>query len=554
MILAGHLPLLQTVEQFLVDQRQQLTVPGTIADRILIVSIEDSTFDELPMWGPASLERSVYAPVLDRIASGGADAIAMDIFFAGQTPTPPGTDELAAAIERAGNVIVVSDATVTVRNAQERTIEMSFPAEAIKNAAAGVASPLLFRPDGTVRGVRVMQSADGGDQTFVALSYLLAQRAGEGSLHYDTTKRPILPIRWAGPSGTVPRIPFENVHAGDIEPDAFRNKIVFIGRWDEMEDTLKTPVGPMSGVEVHAQATATILAGTYPHSGGRVAGLVTAVALCVLLALFAVGRPAWMVWAGSAVLLILWAVFATLLFVAADLLLPMTGTALALVVSGPVLSALQSERALKSLAAFKPDWVRVHGEQIEATVLVCDLAGFTARSERDTPAEVLDMLQAFFHTVDNAVAEFGGISARRPGDAAIVFFRPDEESAHHGLRAVQAALSLQEKLPDVLDEDLGFGITLTTGQITLGFVGTNTPEPQILGDAVNVAFRLQGETRERDEPVIADWATATATDEIAQMMRPLGQVQVRNRTTPVQIFAPAANSASDGHEGDDPSS
>ncbi|MFP3905100.1 MAG: adenylate/guanylate cyclase domain-containing protein, partial [Armatimonadota bacterium] len=297
--------------------------------------------------------------------------------------------------------------------------------------------------------------------------------------------------------------------------------------------------------EVHAQATATILAGTYPHSGGRAAGLVAALSLCMLLAIFAVGRPAWMVWAASAVLLVFWTVFAALLFVAADVLLPMTGTALALLVSGPVLSALQSERALKSLAAFKPDWVRVHGEQIEATVLVCDLAGFTARSERDTPGEVLDMLQIFFRTVDRTVAESGGISARRPGDAAIVFFRPDDKLAHHALRAVQAALKLEHQLPEVLEEDLGFGITLTTGAITLGFVGTNTPEPQILGDAVNVAFRLQGETRERNEPVITDWATATATDEIARMMRPLGQVEVRNRTTPVQIFAPVAHSFSD---------
>ncbi len=70
-------------------------------------------------------------------------------------------------------------------------------------------------------------------------------------------------------------------------------------------------------------------------------------------------------------------------------------------------------------------------------------------------------------------------------------------------------------------------------------------------DVVNVASWLQGATRERNEPVIADWATATATDEIAQMMRPLGQVQVRDRTTPVQIFVPAANPASDGREGDD---
>lgn len=534
---AGWVPVLKAGEQFAIDQRQRLTVPGTIADHIVIVAIDDSTFEALPMWGPASLDRRTYAPVIERIAAGGADSIALDIFFADREPPPAGTEELGEAIRQAGNVIVVADAVVTLDDSGPQ-VEMTFPTPQVKNAAAGIASPLLFRPDGTVRGVRIIQTAQDG-RAFPALSYLAALHAGAGPLQYDLDNHPILPIRWAGESGTVKRIPFEKVHAGEVDERVFADKIVFIGRWHEMEDTLKTPVGPMNGVEVHAQATATILSKTHPRSAGNTSGLIAALVLCILLGAFAAGRPAWAVWTGGLALAAFWIVLVTILFVRFDIVMPVIGPALACVVAGPVLSALESERTQKSLAVFRPDWVRDQGEEIEATVLVCDLTGFTARSERERPAQVLGLLERFFATVDDTVSQFDGISARRPGDAAIVFFRPSPTGPHHTARAVQAALRLKERLSDVLErEGLGFGITLTTGEITLGFVGTNTPEPQVLGDPVNVAFRLQDETRARDELIIADWPTATTVEEVARMMRPLGEVQVRNRTEPVHIFAP----------------
>ena len=212
---------------------------------------------------------------------------------------------------------------------------------------------------------------------------------------------------------------------------------------------------------------------------------------------------------------------------------------LAVVAAGVVVSALQSEAALSSLARLWPGWVSEEGEQLEVTVLVCDMAGYTARSERVEPSELMAMMRDFFAIVDDVVGRHGGVSARRPGDAAVVFFRPDEGLDHHAARAVRAAqdlrVSLDERWPE---EDIGFGITLTTGQVSLGWVGEAPPEPQILGDPVNVAFRLQGECRERSCPILADWETASADEPTMALMRPLGQVQVRNRTQPVQIFTP----------------
>jgi len=149
------------------------------------------------------------------------------------------------------------------------------------------------------------------------------------------------------------------------------------------------------------------------------------------------------------------------------------------------------------------------------------------------------VLQDFFAIIDQTVAGFGGILARRPGDAAIVFFRADDSDKHPARRGVEAALALRDHLQGQWQyTDMGFGITLTTGIVSLGIVGTSPPEPQIFGDPVNVAFRLQDETRRLDEPIIADCATASADPETARTMRPLGEVEIRKRRAPVQIFAP----------------
>ena len=107
-----------------------------------------------------------------------------------------------------------------------------------------------------------------------------------------------------------------------------------------------------------------------------------------------------------------------------------------------------------------------------------------------------------------------GVSARRPGDAAVVFFRPEDRSDHHAARALRAARELLERLQERWpEEEIGFGITLTTGEVSLGWVGEAPPEPQILGDPVNVAFRLQSECRRRACPILADWETATADEQ-----------------------------------------
>ncbi|MFW5866497.1 MAG: CHASE2 domain-containing protein [Armatimonadota bacterium] len=529
---AAHLPPLRALEMGSVDRRLALPHRAPSVEDFVIVAIEDATFDAIERWGPSALDRAAYAAVIDALSEAGARSIGVDVFFAGASD--PETDAaLAKAIARAGNVVLVAGADAELADGSDELKQFASPLDSISRAARTVASPLLFRPDGVVRWVDTTQSAPGGDTAWPALSRAVLLDDAK-----DIPER--VTVNWAGPSGTVQTVLFEEIHAGRWQPSSVKDRFVLIGVTDDMKDLFETPVGPMSGVEIHAQAAATMLSKMHISASGGMSALIVALLGALTVALVGRGRNHWWSWGLAAVLAIAWTAATVVVFRGALILLPVVGPSLAFILTGVVAAGLQSNAAVSSLARIWPGWASEEGEQLEVTVLVCDMAGYTARSERVEPTELMTMMREFFSIVDDVVGAHGGVSARRPGDAAVVFFRPEGGQPHHAARAVEAARELRERLEERWPEDeIGFGITLTTGEVSLGWVGEAPPEPQILGDPVNVAFRLQGECRERDCPILTDWETATADEELMAQMRPLGQLEVRNRTEPVRIFTPA---------------
>lgn len=521
---------LTALEAWTIDWRLALPHRAPPVDDFLIVAIEKSTFDEIEHWGPSALRREAYVHVIDHLAGAGARSIGVDVFFSGDSD-PADDAALARALADAGNVVVVGGAEAQLAEGGERR-QFAAPPEAIATAARAVASPLLFRPDSAVRWVDTVQVDAGTTTAWTALSRAVLLEATR-----NIPDRVM--INWAGPAGTVNTVMFEDVHRDPQAAAAAAGRFTLIGVTDEMKDLFETPQGPMSGVEIHAQAAATMLAGAYIADPPALVGLLAALAASLPVALVGRGRTHWLTWAVAAALSAAWIIAAALTFQRSLILLPIAGPVLAVLASGVVISALQSEAARSSLARIWPRWLSEEGEQLEVTVLVCDMAGYTARSERAEPAEMMAMMREFFAIVDEVVGRHGGVSARRPGDAAVVFFRPEDRSDHHAARALRAARELLERLQERWpEEEIGFGITLTTGEVSLGWVGEAPPEPQILGDPVNVAFRLQSECRRRACPILADWETATADEQTMAAMRPLGQVQVRNRARPVQLFTP----------------
>jgi adenylate cyclase len=185
------------------------------------------------------------------------------------------------------------------------------------------------------------------------------------------------------------------------------------------------------------------------------------------------------------------------------------------------------------------------GQQCEVTVLFADLRQFTALSERLTPVEIVALLNEFQASMVAAVFAHGGTLDKFLGDGLMAYFGAPVAQPDHALLAVRCALAMQVALAELNtaraarnQAPLRMGVGVHTGTAIVGAIGTETRrEFTAVGDAVNIAARLENLTRRYDEDILLSGDTARhLADSIA--LRAVDETAVRGRTQPVRLFAP----------------
>jgi len=137
------------------------------------------------------------------------------------------------------------------------------------------------------------------------------------------------------------------------------------------------------------------------------------------------------------------------------------------------------------------------GSRTEITTLFADIRGFTAFSETTAPETLVGVLNGFLATAAEAILSEEGTIDKFLGDAVMAWFNAPIPQPDHTLRAVRAALAMQQavlKLHQALPEEfrLYFGVGIHYGEALLGLVGTQRRlEYTAIGDSVNTARRLQ---------------------------------------------------------------
>jgi adenylate cyclase len=181
----------------------------------------------------------------------------------------------------------------------------------------------------------------------------------------------------------------------------------------------------------------------------------------------------------------------------------------------------------------------------EATVLFTDIRGFTALTEQMGPEALIRLLNRYFRIASAIITEQGGLVARLGGDSLLVIFgsplNPSEDHAERGVRAawglLPALAAFNQSQVRRGEPRLRIGVGLATGLVLAGNVGSEERlEYTVLGDAVNLASRLEAMTKELQVPILLDETTAQAVATWAPL-RPVGQVEVRGQSAPVQVFA-----------------
>lgn len=187
--------------------------------------------------------------------------------------------------------------------------------------------------------------------------------------------------------------------------------------------------------------------------------------------------------------------------------------------------------------------VELGGEVVTATAMFADLRGFTARTERLDPADVVTLLATYYEIVQRVCQEEQGILTQFLGDGVVVVFgSPLLPIGDHAYRAVVAARRILRELgerrgPD--GEPLTAGVGICTGDMIAGNVGAGERLIYtIVGDAVNQAARLQVKTREVDSAILVTESTRAALPpDVGGALRFCGHMALRGIASEIAVWA-----------------
>ena len=161
--------------------------------------------------------------------------------------------------------------------------------------------------------------------------------------------------------------------------------------------------------------------------------------------------------------------------------------------------------------------VNLAGEEIQATVLFSDIRGFTPMSENLPPVELIRFLNEYFTSVTKPITENRGVINKFMGDAVMAIFSPVFGVEDHQAAALKAALGMREALREFNARghhpEVFFGVGLHSGGLVAGNVGTaERLEYTVLGDTVNVASRIESQTKTAATQILVSEAVVRGVD------------------------------------------
>lgn len=194
------------------------------------------------------------------------------------------------------------------------------------------------------------------------------------------------------------------------------------------------------------------------------------------------------------------------------------------------------------------------GVEQDATILFCDLRGFTKMSEGKLSYDVVFLLNQFLGRMAEAIQDSGGFVDKFMGDGIMAIFGMEstarESTAQDSaLRAIEAARAmggvldgLNQSLREELPAPLQIGIGLNTGPVVLGRIGAGrrtgaAARITALGETVNTASRLEGLTKALDVQIIVSEATMMASGLPPGDTMARHDVEVRGLSQPVAVYA-----------------
>ena len=188
-----------------------------------------------------------------------------------------------------------------------------------------------------------------------------------------------------------------------------------------------------------------------------------------------------------------------------------------------------------------PDSFKLGGVNQTITILFADIRGFTRISEHAPPEKIVSLLNRYFSAMTDIIFAHGGTLDKYLGDGLMALFGAPTATPEDASNALNAAVAMQRRVlginMELMNEglsEIGVGIGLHTGEVTVGYIGSERrSEYTAIGDAVNTASRLESNAKGGD--ILISDATAKAAHS-RYKLEPREPIMVKNRQQPVALW------------------
>lgn len=565
------LPVGRQIEPLAVDlwsaMRGQLQPPSSVA----VVAMDEQSYELLDVPMNQAWPRRLHAELLKRLKELGAAKVVMDILFMDAGPDKASDGALAQSIRSIPTVLGADVGVREQRSAAGRYAyeELNEPFAPFAEAAETVALVRIPEDGGYVRRFAVERSQT---SKFLRDTPTLSQ-AGAGVT--PTTlgmPRPQDFIKFYGPPGSLDVYPYHQVlnPKNPLPASTFKNKVVFVGLFlrselgPSLKDSYRTssmsPEGTF-GVEIHATAAANMIMKDWIKraSPGLELSILLLVTFGLIFGIFLV-RPQWAAliafltsggWFFLGYIFFLNGIFLPG-FVLSSIVIPLAFLSNALTY---YMVTLRSQQQVEKAFQFylspemakemrkNPKGLELGGENVHATALFTDIAGFTEVTEKMLASEVSTMLNSYFTEVMDVIFERKGTLIKFIGDAVFALWGAPIKESEHARLAALTALEIQKNVEKFNSSKrfppLRTRVGINTGPMVVGNLGSARRfDYTAIGDTVNAASRLEGLNKYFGTNIIVSENTRRELGDLpSATIFPLGVIQVVGKSEPLPIFA-----------------
>jgi len=492
---------------------------------ITIIAIDDRSINEIGRW---PWTRSVFAEGLEKLKD--AKAIGVDVSF-----LEPESKEKDSMLqdkldELSGKAILVSECS------EFKEGKCSIWQKPIFNATTAAAN--VFLEDGVARAV---PSAVDDMKSF-------SRAISEKYLNREIQLNDKNYIRFS----RFDKISFSDLLSGKISAEKINEKIVLMGATAKnLHDEQETPIGVLSGIELHASAMQNAITGRFLERQSRTSEIIWMLALVLLAALALCYFRFITATITSLLLLIAYPVIAIFRFdagVVYNLLYPMLTVILTyFAITGAyyliearqrkwissVLGKYVSDSVAKEIMEKGEEALKLKGTKKTITILFADVRGFTAMSEKMNPERVVSILNRYLSRMTDIVFKHNGTLDKYVGDEIMATYNVPLDLKDHAIHAVKTAIDMQ-RASRKMGKELKYGIGINTGPAIVGNIGSKKRlDYTVIGDSVNLAARLCGKA-EPDQIILSDSTYQLVKGKIKT--RSLGEIQVKGKVKPIKVY------------------